>query len=349
MEERVSMLHGAGGSVTQALIKELIISRFRNGTFEVPLEALDDASVINDIVFKTDSHAVYPLFFPGGDIGRLSICGTVNDILMVGGSPLALSLGLILEEGLEISTLKRVLDSMKSACDEAEVKIVTGDTKVVEKGGLKQMVTNTSGIGYRSPFLDQNLEVVRSYRSLKSRWLLDSNILPGDKIIVSGFIGDHGVAVMSARQQYGLSSDIKSDMQPLNHLAKSVLKVGGVVAMKDPTRGGLSNTLYEWCEKSMVGIEIDESKIPIREGVRSACEILGINPLEIGNEGKAVLAVIPQKADAVLDALKKTKEGADAEIIGEASSHFDKVVMKTAVGGRRILPKPRGDPIPRIC
>ncbi|MEM3403101.1 MAG: hydrogenase expression/formation protein HypE [Nitrososphaeria archaeon] len=349
MEERVSMLHGAGGAVTQALIRELIVSRFHNDRFEVPLEALDDASVINDIVFKTDSHAVYPLFFPGGDIGRLSVCGTVNDILMIGGSPLALSLGLIMEEGLEISILKRVLDSMKHACDEAKVKVVTGDTKVVEKGGLKQMVTNTSGIGYRNHFLDQNLEVVKSYRSLKSRWLLDSNLLPGDKIIVSGFIGDHGIAVMSARQQYGLSSNIRSDMQPLNHLVNSALREGGVVAMKDPTRGGLSNTLYEWCEKSMVGIEVDESKIPIREGVKSACEILGINPLEIGNEGKAVLAVIPQKAESVLDTLRKTKEGANAEIIGEVLSRSDKVVMKTAIGGRRILQKPRGDPIPRIC
>jgi len=349
MTKRISMLHGAGGSVASDLIKKMIISRFSGSRFEVPLEALDDASVVNGIVFKTDSHAVYPLFFPGGDIGRLSICGTVNDISMIGGIPIALSFGLVMEEGLEISILEKVLDSMKQTCEETNVKIVTGDTKVVERGGLKQMIINTSGMGYRSPFLDYNLEVVSNYRKSQAKWLLDSEVRPGDKIIVSGYVGDHGIAVMSAREQYGLTIDVKSDMQPLNHMSKTILKIGGIVAMKDPTRGGLSNALYEWCEKSSIGIEIDESKIPVRQSVRSACEILGINPLEIGNEGKAIIATVPEMADAVLEALKKTKEGLDAQIIGQAVSTFGKVVMKTDVGGRRILPKPRGDPIPRIC
>lgn len=349
MTERISMLHGAGGSVTGDFIRKSIISRFSNSSFEVPLEAMDDASVVNGIVFKTDSHTVFPLFFPGGDIGRLSICGTVNDISMIGGSPLALSFGLIMEEGLEFDILERVLDSMKLACNESGVSIATGDTKVVERGGLRQMIINTSGIGMKNRFLDTNFKIARNFRQCKSNWLVDSNIKPKDKVIVTGYIGDHGIAVMSARQQYGLLADVRSDMQPLNQMTENVLMVGGVVAMKDPTRGGLSNALYEWCEKSRVGIELEESKIPVRDGVRSACEILGINPFEIGNEGKAIIAVVPEKAEDVLQSLIKTKEGKDAQIIGQATDTHSKVVMSTTVGGRRILPKPRGDPIPRIC
>ena len=349
MTEHISMLHGAGGSVAADLIKRMILTRFSGSHFEVPLEALDDAAVVNGIVFKTDSHAVYPLFFPGGDIGRLSICGTVNDVSMIGGKPIALSMGLVLEEGLELSVLEKVLDSMERTCKEADVKIVTGDTKVVEHGGLKQMIINTSAIGSRSPFLDHNLEIVTNYRKPRAKWLLDSEVRPDDKIIVSGYVGDHGIAVMSARQQYGLTVEVKSDMQPLNHMSEKILKIGGVVAMKDPTRGGVSNALYEWCEKSGIGIEVDESKIPIRAGVRSACEVLGIDPLEIGNEGKAIIATVPEMAEDVLEALRKTTEGSDAQVIGHAVSSFSKVVMKTEVGGRRILQKPRGDPIPRIC
>ncbi|MEM3503548.1 MAG: AIR synthase-related protein, partial [Nitrososphaeria archaeon] len=234
-------------------------------------------------------------------------------------------------------------------CDEADVKIVTGDTKVVERGGVKEMILNTSGIGVRSPYLDYNLGIVKKFRNINAGWLLDSSVRPGDKIILSGYIGDHGIAVMSARRQYGLTSNIVSDIQPLNHMVEKVLKVGGVVAMKDPTRGGLSNLLYEWCEKSGVGIEIEESKIPLRDGVKAACEMLGISPLEIGNEGKAVLAVVPEMADEILSTLRDTKEGSDAQIIGEAVSGHNKVVMKTVVGGKRIVPRPRGDPIPRIC
>ncbi len=349
MSKKITMLHGAGGSESQELIKEAILKRFSYNKFDVPLDALDDASVVNGIVFKTDSHAVYPLFFPGGDIGRLAVCGTVNDISMVGGEPIALSLAIVMEEGLDYSVLEKILDSIKIASDEADVKIVTGDTKVVEHGGVKEMILNTSGIGIRSPYLDKNFETVKKFRNINARWLLDSNVRPGDKIILSGYIGDHGIAVMSARGQYGLLSDIVSDIQPLNHMVEKVLKVGGVVAMKDPTRGGLSNLLYEWCEKSGVGIEIDESKIPLRDGVKAACEILGISPLEIGNEGKAVLAVVPEMADKILSTLRGTKEGSDAQVIGEAVSGHNRVVMKTVVGGKRIVPRPRGDPIPRIC
>lgn len=349
MTERISMLHGAGGSVTNDLIKKMIITRFSGSGFEVPLEALDDASVVNGIVFKTDSHTVYPLFFPGGDIGRLSVCGTVNDISMIGSWPIVLSFGLVMEEGLEFTILGRVLDSMKQACEESDVKIITGDTKVVEHGGLREMIINTSGIGKKNRFLNHNFEIVKNFRECRSDWLLDSNVRLGDKIILSGFIGDHGIAVMSARQQYGLKVDVESDIQPLNHMVQKVLRVGGVVAMKDPTRGGLSNALYEWCDKSSIGLEVEESRIPIRESVRSACEILGISPLEIGNEGKAILAVVPEMAEEVLEVLKMTKEGSDAQIIGQAVDVSNKVLLKTTIGGRRILPRPRGDPIPRIC
>ncbi|MEM3785969.1 MAG: AIR synthase related protein, partial [Nitrososphaeria archaeon] len=215
MPKKITMLHGAGGSESQELIKEAILGRFSCKKFDVPLDALDDASVVNGIVFKTDSHAVYPLFFPGGDIGRLAVCGTVNDISMVGGKPLALSLAIVMEEGLDYSVLEKVLDSVKIACDEADVKIVTGDTKVVERGGVKEMILNTSGIGVRSPYLDYNLEIVKKFRNINAEWLLDSSVRPGDKIILSGYIGDHGIAVMSARRQYGLTSNIVSDIQPL--------------------------------------------------------------------------------------------------------------------------------------
>ncbi|MGQ9781219.1 MAG: hydrogenase expression/formation protein HypE [Nitrososphaeria archaeon] len=254
-----------------------------------------------------------------------------------------------MEEGLELAVLERVLDSMKRTCEEANVMIVTGDTKVVEHGGLREMIINTSGIGRKSDFIDHNFDVVRRFRVCRSSWLLDSNVKPGDKLILSGYVGDHGVAVMCARQEYGLKADVKSDMQPLNHMVERVLRVGGVVAMKDLTRGGLSNALYEWCDKSGVGLSVSESSIPIRDGVRSACEILGISPLEIGNEGKAIIAVVPEMAEEVLSELKKTKEGSNAQIIGEAVDTFNKVALETTIGGRRILPRPRGDPIPRIC
>jgi hydrogenase expression/formation protein HypE len=333
----------------QALIKDFIVRHLGGSGCEVPLEALDDSAVIDDIVLKSDSHTVKPLFFPGGDIGRIAIAGTVNDIAVMGADPLALAAGFILEEGFPISDFERVIASMEMTCREAGVYVVTGDTKVVEKGALDRFVINTSGIGRRSRALDSNIEVVRKYRRFDSRWLLDSNIREGDKILVSGTVGDHGIAVLSFREGYGFETEVKSDVAPLNMVVKKILEVGGIVKIKDPTRGGLSNTLNEWSEKSNVGILIHEADVPIREGVRSACEMLGIDPLEVGNEGKLVIAAVPQMADQILHELKATPEGRCAAIIGEATRRFENVIMETAVGGRRIVSPPAGDPVPRIC
>lgn len=333
----------------QDLIKEIIVKNFGGSEAEVPLEALDDSSIIEGIVLKSDSHTVKPLFFPGGDIGRLAISGTVNDIAVMGAEPLALSSGFIIEEGFLMHDFERIVKSMAETCHEAGVHVITGDTKVMEHGSIEKLVVNTSGIGKRSDALDSNIAVVKRYRPFEARWLLDSNLRRGDKIIVSGTVGDHGVAILSFTEGYNFGSEIVSDVSPLNNVIKSLLNVGGIVAMKDPTRGGLANTLNEWSEKSKVGLTIYEDRIPIHEGVRSACEMLGIDPLEIGNEGKIVIAVVPQKAVEVLDALKETREGRDASIIGEATDDFHEVVMVTEVGGRRILAPPVGDPVPRIC
>jgi hydrogenase expression/formation protein HypE len=349
MSDLVTMAHGAGGSVMQALINKYILKRLGGANVEVPLDALDDAAVISGMVLKSDSYTVKPLFFPGGDIGRLAVSGTVNDICMIGGDPLALAEGFILEEGFNLSELDRILESMRKACDEAGVPVITGDTKVMERGSLDKFVINSSGIGKRHPLLESNLTEARRYREVESQWLLDSNLRPGDKIILSGTIGDHGIAVLSARQDYGFETRIESDAKPLRSTVNHALEAGGIVAMKDPTRGGLANLLNEWSQKSGVGILLDEQSIPIKDGVRAACEMLGLDVLEVGNEGKLVAAVVPQKAEAVLNALRNTPEGRDAAIIGEAKSDFDVVAMETVVGGRRIIPPPAGDPVPRIC
>jgi hydrogenase expression/formation protein HypE len=349
--EKITMMHGAGGTVMHDLVKNYIVKAFGGiGSAEVPLEAMDDAAVVGDIVFKSDSHAVKPIFFPGGDIGRIAISGTVNDISCLGAQPFALACGLILEEGLPLSDLERVLASMREACLEADVGIVTGDTKVVEKGALGGCVMNVSGIGKRTSALDSNLEVVRRTRELKARWTLDSNLAAGDKIILSGTIGDHGLAVLSAQQGLKFGSEIKSDVKPLNRLVQALLgEVGGAVAIKDPTRGGLADALNEWTEKSKTGILIQEDKIPIRQDVQTACEMLGLDPLEIGNEGKLIIGMVPQKAEEVLEFLHQTPQGKDAQIIGEATSQFKGVAMQTLVGGKRIIARPVGDPVPRIC
>jgi hydrogenase expression/formation protein HypE len=346
---KITMSHGGGGAVMQGLIKEYILKYLGGSGAEVPLEALDDSAVIDDIVLKSDSHTVKPLFFPGGDIGRLAITGTVNDIAVMGAEPLALTSGFIIEEGFPLEDFERILESMREACREAEVYVLTGDTKVMEKGALDQLVMNTSGIGKRIPALDRNIEEVKKHRRFGSRWLLDSNLASGDKIIISGTIGDHGIAVLSSREGYGFETDVKSDVAPLNKLVKDLLQVGGVVKVKDPTRGGLANTMNEWSEKSHVGIMIKEEDIPIKTGVRAACEMLGIDPLEIGNEGKLAVAVIKEKADEILETLKKSSLGKSAAIIGEVSSELNQVVLQTSVGGRRIILPPIGDPVPRIC
>jgi hydrogenase expression/formation protein HypE len=346
------MLHGAGGTVMHDLVRNYILKYFGSvSNAEVPLEALDDAAVIGDVVLKSDSHAVKPIFFPGGDIGRLGVCGTVNDIAALGAEPYALTCGFVLEEGLALTDFERILVSMQQACVEAGVSIVTGDTKVVEKGSLGGCVINTSGIGRRTKALEKNLQVVRKFRSsFGSRWVLDSNLKAGDKILLSGTIGDHGLAVLSAQEGLSFGSGIESDVKPLNRLIQRLLnEVGGVVAMKDPTRGGLADALNEFSEKSGVGILIHEGKVPIREDVRAACEMLGLDPFEVGNEGKIIIGVVKEKAEEILKLLKSTEEGKEAEVIGEATKDFTGVAMQTVVGGRRIIARPVGDPVPRIC
>jgi hydrogenase expression/formation protein HypE len=352
-KEKITMLHGAGGTVMHDLVKNHIVKHFRglDSFAEVPLEAMDDAAAIGDLVFKSDSHAVKPIFFPGGDIGRLSISGTVNDISALGAEPYALASGFILEEGLSMADLDRILESMRQTMIEAGVGIVTGDTKVVEKGSLGGCVMNVSGIGRRSAALESNLKIVKKYRpNFSARWALDSNLTVGDKIILSGTIGDHGLAVLSAQQGLTFGSEIKSDVKPLNKVIQKVLgEVGGVVTMKDPTRGGLADALSEFTEKSKIGILIQEEKVPIRKDVVAACEMLGLDPLEVGNEGKMLFGVVPQMAEEVLAFLKQTGEGKDAQIIGEVTDAFKGVAMQTVVGGKRIIARPVGDPVPRIC
>lgn len=347
--ERVTMAHGAGGTVMADLIKNHVLKHLGGSSAEVPLEALDDSAVVDNIVLKSDSHAVKPLFFPGGDIGRLAVAGTVNDISMIGAEPIALTCGMVLEEGLLMADLDRILESMETTCREAGVYVVTGDTKVIEKSGFGGCIINTSGIGKRTEALEHNIAEVKKHRAFDSRWVLDSNLREGDKLIVSGTVGDHGVTILSAQEGYNFGSNIKSDVAPLNNVIKRLLEVGGIVAMKDPTRGGLSNSLNEWSHKSNVGIMVHEMKIPVRGDVRAACEMLGLDPMEIGNEGKVLIGVVPQKAEEVLTTLRATKEGRDAQIIGEATGDFSEVVLETVVGGKRIMAPPVGDPIPRIC
>jgi hydrogenase expression/formation protein HypE len=350
--EKVTMLHGAGGTVMHNLVKNYIVKYFGGigNEAEVPLEAMDDAAVVGDIVFKSDSHAVKPIFFPGGDIGRLSISGTVNDISAMGAMPYALACGFILEEGLPISDLERILISMRETCIEAGVGIVTGDTKVVEKGALGGLVMNVSGIGKRTEALEHNLEIARKFRTVAARWTLDSNLAEGDKILLTGTIGDHGLAVLSAQQGLTFGSEIKSDVRPLNRMTQQLFaQIGGVISLKDPTRGGLADALNEWTEKSKIGILLQEDKVPIRQDVQTACDMLGLDPLEVGNEGKYIIGVVKEKAQDALQFLINTVEGKDAQIIGEATKDFKGVAMQTLVGGKRIIARPVGDPVPRIC
>ena len=351
MTEKIRLAQGAGGQLMDKLIKEKIMKYFKKnqGKAEISLTMLDDSAVIDDIVFSTDSHTVYPIIFPGGDLGSLAVAGTINDISVMGAKPVALSAGFIIEEGLSIEVFEKIVNSMSMVAKTADVPIITGDTKVVEKGAIQEFMINTSGIGKRTALLDNNIKIIKKYRDFKSRWLLDSNLKNNDKIILSGNIGEHGITLMSFREGYGFETKIKSDIAPINGLMEIALSVGGIVSAKDPTRGGLANTVNEFSDKSKIGIILHEEKIPIPKGVKAACDMLGIDPLEIGNEGKVVLGVVKEKADEVLKAIQKHPLGKNAAIIGEVSSKIKGVVLETTVGGRRNLHKPLGDPVPRIC
>jgi len=346
---KIIMNHGAGGEIMQEFLSKHIVSHFPKVKTEVPLDSMDDSAVIDDIVFTIDGHTVNPLIFPGGDIGRISVSGTVNDISVMGATPLALGCSVIMEEGLDIEIVDIIMESMGRTSEECGVPIITGDTKVMESGALDKMVITTSAIGKRSEFLDRDLKIASEHRKIKDRWCTDSNLAPGDVIIASGTMGDHGVAILSFREGYGFESDIRSDVAPLNRMIADALKVGGIVSMKDPTRGGLANTLNEWCSKSHVGMEIDQSSIPLREGVVNACDLLGIDPLSIGNEGKVIVGCVPSMAEEILKAIKRTPDGKNAAIIGTVKEGKERVVLRTEVGGKRILEPPSGDPVPRIC
>jgi hydrogenase expression/formation protein HypE len=323
----------------RALIEELFV----DGIAETPVDgiglgAMDDGAALRVgdrwLVITTDSHVVHPVFFPGGDIGRLAIAGTVNDLAMMGATRvLALTCAVILEEGFARSDLERVQASIHRTCREAGAVIVTGDTKVMGRGELDGIVLNTTGIG------------------LTERVVPDSGLQPGDRILVTGTMGDHGFAIMALRKGLELEGDLRSDVAPLNDLVARALGAGGsaVTAMKDPTRGGLSSALHEMADKSGVGIVLDERAVPVSPVVGAAADLLGIDPLHIANEGKAVLGVRPEAAERVLAALRAHPLGENAAIVGTCiAEHAGAVILDTGFG-RRLLSEPEGEPLPRIC
>lgn len=333
----------------QEFIREFVLKEMDHDYGEIPLGALDDAAVFDGIVFTTDTYTVKPLIFPGGNIGGLAVAGTVNDLSVMGATPIALSCAMVIQEGFPTEDLHTIMKSLSTAARSAGVRVVTGDTKVVEKGAVDGLFINTSGVGRRSPHLDHNISEVRRSREYEWEWPNDSGVADKDVIIASGPIGNHGVALLSFREGYGFDTVVKSDAAPLNHMIAEALKVGGVTSMKDPTRGGLANLLNEWAEKSSVGIRVREEDIPMDEPVVAACDMLGIDPFEIGNEGKIIFAVVPEKAQDVLRAIRSVPEGARAAIIGEASRDVRGVMMETHTGGKRVMEPPVGDPVPRIC
>jgi hydrogenase expression/formation protein HypE len=345
------MADGAGGEAMQRLIAEALLKRlqFSRAVGEVPLEALDDAAVVGDIVFSTDMHTVKPLFFPGGDIGVLAVAGTVNDVSVLGAKPVALALAYVVEEGLEVEVLERITASADATAKQAGVPIVTGDTKVVEKGAADGLFVCTTGIGLRHHSLERNARVAEDFTGRPQRWLLDSQVVGGASIVLTGTVGDHGLAVLAQREGYGFETEVVSDVMPVNHLMDAALGVGGVLAAKDPTRGGLANALNEWASKSGVGLLVREDDIPMNSGVLHGCELLGIDPYEIGNEGKLLLAVIPDRAASVVEAMRLQPGGERAAIIGQADSDLEGVVLETSVGGQRVIEPPVADPVPRIC
>lgn len=347
----LSMADGAGGEAMQALITKTLLENlpFSRAAGEVPLEALDDGAVVGDVVFSTDMHTVKPLFFPGGDIGVLSVAGTVNDVAVMGAKPIALSLAYVVEEGLPEEDLARITASADATAREAGVPIVTGDTKVVERGAADKLFVCTSGMGLRAHALEQNNRAVEALAGRTQRWLLDTQVAPDAVIILTGHVGDHGLAVLAQREGYGFDTEVVSDVGPINHLVEAAMNVGGVLAAKDPTRGGVANALNEWADKSDIGLLVREDDIPLRPGVLHGCELLGIDPMEIGNEGKVLMAVVQDRAGAIVEALRGLPRGGDAAIIGHATDEIDGVVLETSVGGRRVLEPPVSDPVPRIC
>ena len=337
---------GAGGKYMNEFLKKHVMNRFgTHAVGEISLGDMDDSSDFDGYVFTTDSYVVSPPVFKGGSIGSLAVCGTSNDLAVMGAKPYVLSLAMIIQEGFEVEVFKGIMDDVERWVSEIGVKLITGDTKVVSAN--VEMVINTSGIGVRCEELEKNLSVVREYRDYPFRWVRDRGLREGDAIIVSGGLAEHGVAVMLSRE-LDFEIDVESDVYPVWLFLRDALRVGGITAMKDPTRGGLANALNEIAEKSGVGILIEEERIPIRDDVKAFCDILGLDPLSMANEGKVVMGVVEDLAEDVLKALHRSGQR-DAEIIGYATSEFEEVVVETVVGTKKVLPPPTADPIPRVC
>lgn len=334
MKDKILLTHGSGGRLAHQLVAESFIKAFDNPR----LAKLDDAATFDlagKLAFTTDSYVVSPIFFPGGDIGKLAVCGTVNDLATSGAKPLYLSLSFIIEEGLPQSDLNQVVASIQKSAREAEVEIVTGDTKVVNHGSADKLFINTAGIGLIPNEVD----------------ISGNNAQPGDKVILSGTLGDHGIAVLSQREGLSFTTQLESDCAPLAGLVAEMLAASSNIhCLRDPTRGGLATTLNELATQSQVGIRIEEDRIPVREEVIGASEMLGLDPLYIANEGKLVAIVPAEDADVILKALRGNRYGKEAAIIGEIRrEHPGRVVMKTSLGTSRIIDMLVGDPLPRIC
>ena len=333
--EKITLAHGAGGKMSAALMRDVILPAFDNPVLDVLHDGAKLATS-GRLAFTTDSYVVRPLFFAGGNIGKIAVCGTVNDLAMTGAVPRYLSCGLILEEGFPVEDLSRIVRTMRETADAAGVAIVTGDTKVVEHGKADGIFINTAGVGVLRDGID----------------LSAVNIKPGDKVLVSGTIGDHGIAIISTREELSFSTTVQSDAAPLNHLIAEVLDAcpeGTVRAFRDPTRGGVASTLNEFAEASGCSIRIEEDAVPVHDQVRGACEMLGYDVFQVANEGKMICVVDPSAADAALSAMRGNKYGADAAIIGEVIVGDGHVYLRTGFGSERILDMLVGEQLPRIC
>ena len=340
----IRLAHGAGGSLQEELIDFITKNiPFKNVNNGIGVEALDDGATIplngyeKEIVVTADGHTIYPLFFPGGDLGTLSICGTVNDLLMMGAEPLALTSMIIIEEGFEFKRLERIINSMNIMTEKANIALIAGDTKIMPRGSLNEIIIATTGIGIKD----------------KSINILDSRLKVGDHIIITGSIGDHGTALMASREGLNISTDLKSDLSLLLEIHKAIkfeINNNFIHAMKDPTRGGIAAALNDWAIKSNISIWIDEVKVPLKKPVTAICDMLGLDLYNIASGGRALLAVDPEHSVKILKKIKSTEIGKDAEIIGEVKvQNPQRVFLKTIVGGTRFIDMPLGEPIPRIC